>query len=365
MRKIIILIAFVLFGLVLNAQTKTMDSYNRWAVSADYGIHMVADKSSSSDTKFNSFGGDIRYNVNPKFGIGLSAGTDIVDLTNYLNDVSKLNYARANFETYVNVFNMVDIYSDRFTTLFHGGPGVSFINTNTNYTRTIPNLRGGFTVLYRLTNKMSLKADMSVTGNYAQDKTIDGTHVKANTGVNSMIANASIGLSFSIGKNKRHMDNYVPEVDPFETVKPVINNTYVTNIDSSYVKNYINNHKTIMMIDTVQYVFFDNDKYDIRSSELYAIYKTYVNLVDNSTYTLTIKGLASPSADLSLKVDSENYNMTLSENRAKELNQKFLDMGIPQNRISIKYFGKDKGFPKENTFDVARRVELIITTNIK
>lgn len=361
MKKFIVLITFLLFVVCVNAQTIESKevSYNKWAISADFGNHMVADKSSKSESHFGSFGGDVRYNVNPKFGIGITAGTDIVDLTDFLYNTTKLNYVRSNFEVYVNVFNMVDIYSDRFTTLFHGGPGVSFINTNTNYTQTLPNVRGGFTVLYRITKRVSVKGDMSVTANYAQDLTMDGLYNEANTGVNSMIANASVGLSISLGKNKKHMDNYVPE-----KVQPSI--TYVTNnFDSTTVINYFKNQKTFIMIDTTQYVFFDNDKYDIRDSELNAIYKTYDNLRHNPTYKLTIKGTASPSEDLTLNADSDEYNMKLSENRANELKTKFIDMGISPDRITIKYFGKDKLFPKESVFDVARRVELIVTTGRK
>ena len=368
MRKIIILITFLLFGICVNAQTATdtqtvtkTESYNRWAISAEFGNHMVADKSASSMSKLGSFGADLRYNINPKFGIGLSSGIDFIDLANYTTNSINLNYARTNLEAYVNVFNMVDIYTDRFTTLFHGGPGISFINTNNSYTQTLPNVRGGLTVLYRITHRMSLKGDISVTANYAENMTLDGSYVQKNSGVNSMIANASVGLSFSLGKNKKHFDNYVPE----KIVPSVTNNTYVTNVDSSYVKNYINNNYKTFMIDTTQYVFFENDKYEIRNSELNAIYKTFINLTDHTTYTLVVKGLASPSEDLTLSENSDNYNMKLSENRANTLKQKFVDMGISPDRITIKYFGKDKGFPKKSDFDVARRVELIISTNKK
>lgn len=362
MKKLIVLITFLLFVFCVNAQTVEPKevSYNRWAISAEFGNHMVADKSSKSESKLGSFGGEVRYNVNPKFGLGITAGTDIVDLNDFLNNPTKLNYVRSNFEVYVNVFNMVDIYSDRFTTLFHGGPGVSFINTNSNYTQTLPNVRGGFSVLYRISNRVSLKGDMSVTANYAQDLTMDGLYNEANTGVNSMIANASVGLSISLGKNKRHFDNYVPE-------KIIPSVTYITNnFDTTTVINYFNkNIKTFVMIDTTQYVFFSNDKYDIRDSELNAIYKTYVNLIDNPSYKLTIKGLASPSEDLTLNTNSDEYNLKLSENRANELKTKFVNMGISPERITIKYFGKDKLFPKETDFDVARRVELIVTTGRK
>ena len=371
MKKIIILITLVLFVFGVSAQPLTKEqkqTYNRWSISADYGMNMVSSKLSNSTGGFGSFGGDIRYNVNPKLGIGLTGGTDIIDLSTMNIDPklkpyydSKLNYARIDLEAYINVFNMVDVYSKRFTTLFHGGPGVSFINSNE--IKTVPNLRGGFTVLYRITKRISLKADMSVTGNYGTPMDITGTPLtEQNSGLHSYIANASGGISIALGKNKRHMDNYVPEKLEVQTLQPV---TYITNkIDTTINKKYISN-KTVMVVDTVQFVFFENDKYVIRNSELNAIYKTYMSLMNNPEYTVTIKGLASASDDKTLPVNSDDYNMKLSKNRANALESKFLDMGISPDRITKKYFGKDKLFPKESVFDAARRVELIINTHKK
>lgn len=364
MKKFLILIAFVLFVFWLNAQN-TPTLYNKWSISAEFGNHLVSDKVTDGTTTFGSFGGDIRYTVNPKFSIGLSGGHDIIGLEDHIDydietnpgiETYDLKYSRMNFEAYVDVFNMVDLYSKRFTTLFHGGPGVSYIDCEDQ--RVIPNLRGGFTLLFRISDRVSLKGDMSVTGNYGPSISLTGESLpEDNTGVHSMIANSSLGLSISLGKNKRHMDNYTPE-----TVVP-ITNTYITNKIDTTINNYFNNnYKTIMIIDTVQYVFFDNDKYDIKNSELNSIFKTYVNVVDHPTYTLIIKGLASASNDVNLSEDSDNYNLKLSENRANALKQKFVDMGISSDRISIQYYGKDKKFPKESVFDIGRRVELIVVT---
>ena len=354
MRQFIILILFLFISIFTSAQS--VNDYNRWSISADYGIHMIADKSSTSMSSFGSFGGDIRYNINPKLGIGLSGGTDIVDLKDFYFNKIGLTYSRINFETYVNVLNMVDFYSGRFAALFHGGPGVSHVNTNNGYNQILPNLRGGFTMLFKLTQRVSLKTDMSVVSNFAATRTIDGSFDNANTGVNSMIANATVGLSIALGKNKKHLDNYVPE-----KVEPTI--TYVTNvtnvIDTTITNNnYITNN--YVFIDSTQYVFFENDKYEIRNSELNSIYKTYINLISNPKYTVTVNGWASPTSDLNLRADSDKYNLELSKNRSEVVKQKLMDMGISEDRIQINYFGKHKTFSNVNIHDVARMVELVV-----
>ena len=211
-------------------------------------------------------------------------------------------------------------------------------------------------MLFKLTQRVSLKTDMSVVSNFAATRTIDGSFDNANTGVNSMIANATVGLSIALGKNKKHLDNYVPE-----KVEPIV--TYVTNI-TNVIDTTINNNNYVtnnyVFIDSVQYVFFENDKYEIKQSELNAIYKTYVNLMSNPKYTVKISGWASPTSDLNLRTDSDNYNLELSKNRSEVVKQKLMDMGISEDRIQINYFGKYKTFENVNVHDVARMVEMVV-----
>lgn len=356
MKKIIFLLVLAIVALGVNAQTTKTPTYNHWAISAEYGMHMVADQATVANSQFPSFGADIRYNVNPKFGIGLSGGLNKIKLGDILDNSNEidLNYSRVNFEAYVNVFNMVDIYSDRFTVLFHGGPGVGIMSTDEDYKHTIPQLRGGLTFMVKVLPRVALKADMSVIGNYGTEKTLNGTYEVQNAGVNSILSNVTAGISISLGKNKNHMDDFVPTVD-----------TAIINYYSDTTLNVYNQYvtKNSYGIDTVQFVFFDNDEYIIKETQLNAIFKTYVNLTDNPTYTLVIRGWASNSEDATLPVDSDNYNRTLSENRAITLKQKFIDMGIDVNRISMSYYGKDKTLSKEPVHDTARRVDLIIKIN--
>lgn len=366
MKKSIILISFILFVFGLNAQTiqtNKYENYNRWTISGDFGLHLVADASSEATSKIPSFGGDIRYNINPKIGIGLSGGVDDINLfsTVSLNTPKyDLTYTRVNFETYINTFNMVDIYSETFSVLFHGGPGASFIRTNNQYKQTIPNIRGGLTLLIKVLPRVSLKGDISATANYTTDKTLDGLYDVPNAGVNSVIGNVSAGLSISLGKNKQHMDNYVPE-----EIVPVVNNYYKSDTTLNVYNNYASTINSYKMVDTVQYVFFKNDKYELLEDNgtLSAIFKTYVNLLDNPTYTLEIVGWASNTKDKSLLSDSDKYNLELSENRSNAVMSKLIDMGISKDRMKIKYYGKDKTLSKKSVYDTGRRVELIIHTN--
>lgn len=361
MKKYIIL-TIMLFGFVITQAQTTKTEYNKWSISAEFGSHMVASKTTTSVSDLLSFGGDIRYNINDKLAIGLSGGYDDIDMeVDYAADPLMtpfgLTNTRFNFETYINAFNVVDIYSDRFTFLFHGGPGISFLNASLDsktMKQTVPNLRGGLTLLIKVVPRVALKGDLSVIGNYTTDEFNGGA--QSNAGVNSLISNASIGLTFRLGKHDKHYDDYEPEY-----IVP-ITNTY--NSDTTIIYNQYTTYSSIVntMMDTLQYVFFDNDEYVIKDTELGAIFKTFINMDDNDEYTLTIKGLASSSEDETLS-DSNDYNMTLSENRANTVKKKFLDMGISDSRITVEFYGKDKALKEVNVHDAARRVELIVSTN--
>jgi len=233
------------------------------------------------------------------------------------------------------------------------------MNIHCGYEQTVFNVRGGGTLLFKISNGIALNADFTTTSNINQLMKLDGSGPSVNTAANSLVSNASVGLTFYLGKKKQaHADWYVrPKVVPIVN-NTVVNNVYtVTEYDTT---NIIDIWKTYYLSQPYsEYVFFLHDKYDIRDSELNAIYKVYAALDNNPEWKLIIKGFASPTSS------SAEYNQALSERRSNELLQKFIDMGTDKSRISFDSYGKDIARSKENVHDVARRVELIIKKNDK
>jgi len=352
MKKIILVIALIMLTV-----TTSYGQYNKWSVSGEYGNQMVDDKTAISIDKFDHFGLGLRYNINDMVGVGLTGGYDktVLSEDNGLTEYD-FKYSRLNAEGYLNAFKILDIYSKRFTVLFHGGPGVSVLNGD-GYEQKVLNIRGGSTLLFKISNRIALSGDFSITSNINQLSKFDGSGPSVNTGINSNVSNASIGLTFYLGKKKQpHADWYKrPDIVPvINNLTEVVNNTYpVTEYDETNIIDIIKNYITLQ--PNSEYVFFLHDKSDIRDSELNAIQKVYAQLEGNPTWKVVIKGYASPTSS------SSEYNQKLSERRSNEVLNKLVGMGIDSKRISVTSYGKDVARSDENVHDVARRVELLVT----
>lgn len=372
MRKLILILVLIFATSIMFGQTE----YNKWAISAEYGMHDVSDESAilldnldNHDlTDGHHYGLGIRYNFNPKFGLGLKGAFDNIALEDFNHNPVELNYARVNLEMYINLFQVFDLQNKYFTMIAHGGPGVSWIDSEyiisklprdgfeygEAYKQTVGNFGGGVTALFKITRWMAIYADWTSTGNWNEDRTIDGYLPISNDGVNSVVHNYSVGLTFYLGKKDKD-DNRKEHADwviPVEVI-PVVN-TYITNPVTV-------NEVLVPVVATEcnceyhqEYVFFDHDLYEFRDSELNAIFKVYTELVENPTFTLVIKGWASPTES------SAEYNQSLSQKRSSVLLDKFLAMGISPDRLSTESFGKDYDYDEKQVHDVARRVELIV-----
>ena len=366
MKKIILILALVMLSITTYGQ-----DFNRWAISGEIGNQLVADKTAVSVDNFIHFGIGARYNVNELVGFGVTAGFDSTSLFEeiftddgaFFGPEYNFDYARINAEAYVNAFKVVDLYSKRWTVLFHGGPGISRISTKGDrlddlesltsfrHNETLFNLRGGATLLYKISPKFVLYGDVSTTSNINQQYKFNGGGNVSNTGINANITNVSVGLTVYLGdKDKEHADWYVPE-----PVTPTITNvTTVNEYPKTEITQIIEKPCNCKTEPTSEYVFFDHDKHNIKETELNAIYKVYAELDNNPAFKLVIKGYASPTSS------SDEYNQKLSERRSNTLYKKFVAMGIDGSRITFESFGKDKERSQEFVHDVARRVELLV-----
>jgi outer membrane protein OmpA-like peptidoglycan-associated protein len=351
MKKLILIMMVLFVSIYSYGQEK---AYSNWSADLELGNSTVNDESAKSYDTYNALshvGVGIRYNFNPKFGLGLRGGYDNLDLVAFNGDNVELQYKRINIDANVDLFKMLDLYSDWFTLQVHGGPGVGFIKTNNSYRETVAMLNGGVTGLFRIKNRSAIRLDFSTTANIAQNMTLDGTTNTSNDGVSSTIHNISVGYVYYFGKGaskgKKHAD-WAKNTQSTIIVSNITNENptvYITNvIEKSCDCKYL----------TSEYIFFDNDKSDIKSTELNSIYKISEQLRSDKTLTLVIKGWASPTSD------SAKRNLELSKNRADRVRAKYIDMGVDASRITLDYNGKDYNYSVNNVHDVARRVELIL-----
>ena len=102
-------------------------------------------------------------------------------------------------------------------------------------------------------------------------------------------------------------------------------------------------------------VYFNYNQYDITTEASQKLDRICKMFSDNGSKQLTISGFTDEDG-------SDDYNLTLSKQRAEAVLDYFVNKGIPKNLIMIKYFGK-KLFVADNETEEGkqanRRVEIV------
>jgi peptidoglycan-associated lipoprotein len=92
----------------------------------------------------------------------------------------------------------------------------------------------------------------------------------------------------------------------------------------------------------VQDIFFDYDKYDIRTDAEAALTHDASYLVSHPNTKIVIGGYCDERG-------SEEYNMALGQNRANSAKKSLVDAGVVASRIRVISYGKEKPFCTEST----------------
>ncbi|MCK9583228.1 MAG: OmpA family protein, partial [Endomicrobiales bacterium] len=103
-------------------------------------------------------------------------------------------------------------------------------------------------------------------------------------------------------------------------------------------------------------VNFDFDKYNVKDSELPKVESVYRVLKNHTDMNVRVDGHTDSKG-------SEIYNQKLSENRAKEVMNELINMGIPAERLTYAGMGLTKPVASNLTEEGRyrnRRVEFVI-----
>ena len=90
----------------------------------------------------------------------------------------------------------------------------------------------------------------------------------------------------------------------------------------------------------VKDLFFDYDKYDVRSSDQPSLYADADFFKQHPNLRLVIEGHCDERG-------SEEYNISLGDNRAEMAKQQLVSMGVDPKRIKVISYGKEKPFCSE------------------
>lgn len=405
-----VLCGLVGFSQTTTETEETKAGYDKWSIDIGAGVSkpvrpMSAGAFTNTPSLFQADLG-VRYMVNEKFGFNADFGYN-----NFTADENSLDfdsrYMRVTLEGVVNAGHIVGLNKlhERLGLLVHGGMGVS------NLRGTAPvetsedwmlNFQVGITPQIRISNSIAVFGDLSVLGHVRQDLAFDGLGRGNTRGFDGMLVNASVGLSIYLGENDTHADWYVNDVeDQIEDVVSKMDKMAkeYADDDKDGIPNYIDRDNTTEsgvrvdnkgraldvnkngipddmesaldgryasksdMTNMTQnnstgasesgiikklinegyvnvYFQFNSTKPALYSLESINTLVTYMR--DNPTATATLTGFAD-------ELGSPEYNKTLSERRAKMVNDVLIASGVDASRLSHNGSGEDASVDKSSS----------------
>lgn len=224
MKKTIFALVFASGLTTLTAQTETEQStennFNRWTIEVAGGVNkpvkpMTAGYFTSAPSPFVVDLG-ARYMFNNKFGLKADFGYNKFTSKDSSKDFDT-DYYRFDVQGVANLGRIMNFedFTQTFGLLAHAGTGLaqaSFDNTRGN--DLMVNFIAGLTAQIKLSNRIALTGDFSAIINTKQDAAFDGYSTNKSSVSSGQLLNATIGLSYSLGKYEKHADWYAqPIVD--------------------------------------------------------------------------------------------------------------------------------------------------------
>ncbi|PJJ08280.1 OOP family OmpA-OmpF porin [Flavobacterium sp. 1] len=419
MKNTLLLVSLLTLSFTANAQdvaTTTVNpsidnlAYNKWSIELNGGVNKPIRTISPgySTASLNLFHADLgaRYMFNPKFGLKLDFGYDKFKERNDTPSFEStqlrtsiqgvINAGRAlNFEDWTNTFGL----------LFHGGFGVSQLTSDDFHGQDYAgNGIIGVTGQIKLSDRAVLTGDLTGIITTRQNYNFDGMSL-TNTGtLDGLLLNASVGLTFYLGKNAKHAD-WVGETDKYEglekrvqliedglldtdkdgvadlydlepnSIAGVAVNTKGQSIDTnqngvpdeleSYLEktygqngNATTNNNSIEELINGGYVnvYFDFNSSKPTNASLPGVAFLVKYLQSNPSKNADIIGYAD-------EIGSSNYNTELSRKRAEAVKQIATNAGIDASRLNVIANGEDASVNKNSK--EARQIVRRVTFQVK
>ncbi|TDW51951.1 OOP family OmpA-OmpF porin [Flavobacterium sp. 270] len=421
MKKKLASVSLLLLSIAASAQnmattsTKTtvdQPDYNKWSIELNGGVNkpMRALTPGYSTATLNPFHADlgVRYMFSPKFGVKLDVGYDQFTERDD-TPAFESRYVRASVQGVVNVGRALNFetWTNTIGVLAHGGFGVSQISTETGYGGQDYMGHGilGLTGQIRLSNRIALTGDLTGIVNGRQNWNFDGMGTTQPRGFDGVLLNASVGLTFYLGKNEKHADWYSEEnerlnkledrvttietglidtdkdgvADLYDlepnTVSGVAVNTKGQSIDNnqngvpdeleSYLENtYIKKGSETATNGTVEQlinggyvnVYFDFNSSKPTNASLSGVDFLVKYLKNNPGKTADIIGYAD-------EIGGSTYNTELSRKRAEAVKKVAQNAGIDASRLNVIANGEDTSVNKNSK--EARQIVRRVTFQVK
>ncbi len=228
MKKKLASVSFLILSFVANAQdvnsTSGKSDFDRWSIELNGGFNKPGGAMTSGfyTSRFGPFHADLgaRYMFNPKFGLKLDFGYDKFEEGKESLSFDS-NFWRADLQGIINLGRVLNFetWTNTVGLLAHGGIGVSMLTSDgfsgEDY---MPNGIFGLTAQVRLSNFIALTGDVSGIINASQQYAFDGMSNANYKVFDGGVLNASIGLTFYLGKHEKHAD-WVAEADRYNELE--------------------------------------------------------------------------------------------------------------------------------------------------
>jgi OOP family OmpA-OmpF porin len=387
-------------------------AYNKWSLELNGGLNkplraITPGYSTETASPFHADLG-VRYMFNPKFGLKLDVGYDQFQERDNTPEFDS-KYYRASLQGVINLGRALNFetWTNTFGLLAHGGFGVSQLSNDDGFDGKDYMAHGimGLTGQVRLSNRIALTGDLTGIVNGRQNHNFDGHGVPTTGSLDGVLLNASVGLTFYLGKNEKHADWYSEEnerlnqlenrvttietglidtdkdgvADLYDlepnTVSGVAVNTKGQSIDTnqngvpdeleSYLdKTYVRQGSQTATNNTVEELInggYVNVYFDFNSSK-----PTNASLSGVDFLVKYLKNNPGKSADIvgyADEIGSSSYNTELSRKRAEAVKKVAENAGIDASRLNVIANGEDTSVNKDSK--EARQIVRRVTFKVK
>ena len=395
--------------------------FNKWSIDINSGISKPTAPFTPhyAVSDLNLFHVDLgaRYMFNNKFGVKVDLGYD-----QFKNDDSSLSdfngqYFRTDIQGVVNLgrlFNFED-WTQRLNLQAHMGAGYSFMKNDAfDGTDNMANVLLGLTGQIKLSERVALNLDFTRVNNISQHYTFDGAQtvnsvqVIEDRGFNSVVYNATIGLSIYLGKNEKHADWYVEEKldDKLFALEERVGEleTMMNDSDKDGVPDYLdteNNSITGVAVDAkgrmvdmnkngvpdelekfLANTYVDKSQAAANNTEMIeklineGYVTTYFDANKRKPTNVSTEGIDyiltylrnNPSASIEIignadEIGKSEYNDKLAIDRANSVKNILVKAGINPSRLSVVSKGEDTSVDKDS--NGARKLVRRVTFRVK
>lgn len=383
--------------------------FNKWSVSLDAGANnffrTISPGAITDSPAFITANIGLRYMINPKIGFMGDFGYSTLENANESSVQFDNTYIRGSFQLVTNVTNLLDIRDTWWKNaglLFHFGGGVSFLNIDTvgnDSSDGMVNLIAGISPQIKLSERISLKGDISILGHLSQDSTWDGASATSEF-VDGGLLTTTLGIEIALGKKDKHADWVDASANrkEIDELKEKIANLEKDLLDSDQdgVADYLDREPNTVSGATVNTkgITVDNNRNGIpdefetamdrkyltetsAEDDIDAITKLvndgYINVyfntasatpaiasTDNINYLITYLN-NNPTASGKLlgfadKRGSNAYNENLSTRRAKKIYDILVESGIDASRLSYEGNGEEDSSNAKTSLQLRRKV---------